>query len=205
MIKNLSMMAALALTATACGGTYDEGSDTGFDDEDVGEVSEALTNVDHCATNDVNADAYIYSPGQTESYTRLWQYIDTICPESNDTTYVDFTVNGGQVHEFHFVVNASWWAATTPAQCAARTLSTKVQRRIPGTSTFQNVEAPPAQHGVWNPFTATCSGPQFNVFHTNTDGSGTETSLYRVKTLATQHDGIHHATVEITGSNSGAP
>ena len=60
MIKHLTTLAALALTATACGGTNDEASDTGLDDEEVAEVSEALTNVDHCATNDVNADAFIF-------------------------------------------------------------------------------------------------------------------------------------------------
>ncbi|MEJ7728301.1 MAG: hypothetical protein WKG00_03720 [Polyangiaceae bacterium] len=203
MTKHLSMMAALALTASACGGTYDEGS-TGLDDEEVAEVSDALTNVDDCAITDVNADAYIYSPGQSESYTRSWQYIDNICPESNDTTYVDFTVNGSQVYKYYFVVNASWWAASNISQCVNRTLSTKVQRRVPGTSTFENVSSM-VQHGVWNPATATCSGPQYTWFHNNSDGSGTETSMYRVKALATQHDGTHHATVQIIGANFGTP
>jgi hypothetical protein len=204
MIKHLSMVAALALTASACGGTYDEGGDEGLDDEEVAEVSEALTNVDHCAITDVNADAFIFSPGQSETYTRLGQYIDSICPESNDTTYVDFTVHNSQVYKYYFVVNASWWAASSFSECVNRTLSTKVQRRVPGTSTFENVSSQ-VQHGSWNPLTATCSGPQYSGFRVNTDGSGTETSLYRVKALATQHDGTHHATVQIIGANFGIP
>jgi hypothetical protein len=201
MTKNLAMLTALSLAASACGGAYDEGSDEVLDEDAIAESEQALTNVNHCVTDSStpNAVSHISSWGSSESYTRLWQYIDTICPESRDTTSVQFNVMDGITYEYRFVVTPAWWTPTNPVDCANLTMASRVQRHA-SSGAWETIKYE-EESGVWNWYTAKCIKPQFQFERIN---SG-ETEAYRVRAWALQWDGVSHASVTILGANSGPP
>jgi hypothetical protein len=185
------MVALAALTLASCGMEPDEagGEQEPGGDSQLSSSTQALTNVNNCATGDTaNATSNL---GSSEGYQRNRSFANPggPCPSPRATTIVDFLAISNTKYRFN--MTASFPAAHTVFDCFSSRVALRTLRSTSGGwDEVDYQEVIPTWSG------SSCFG---SVQHVLTPSEYANNGDYRVRARAIRHDGTFE-TVSIIGA-----